>query len=135
MIRKKACPALGLRGGNRFSDKIMPKLKRRDYDPIQSDRILIRYGSITYGAVSFAIERTCHAGAARQWPVAAGAADVGFSAMGASARTQPPIPDAMGAYLAIRRSHPLRVPAAAAPLRRGYRGRPLLSLRHLPRVR
>ena len=92
-------------------------------------------GSIRHGPVSFAIQRTGRACAARPWPVAARAADVRFPAMGAAARTQPGLSHAVGADLAVRRPDPLRLPAAAAPLCRGHRRRPLLSVHRVPRIR
>ena len=46
-------------------------------------------GSVGHGPVSFAIQRTGRARAARPRPAAARAADVGFPAMGAIARIQP----------------------------------------------
>src|SRR6266404_4534641 len=71
---------------NRFSEKIMRK---------QRDEIMMRFGliatcssvgasgSTAHGPVSFAIQRTGGACPARPWPLAAHAADVRFSAMGA----------------------------------------------------
>ena len=85
-------------------------------------------GSITHGPVSFAIQWTGCARPARARLVAARAADVRFSAMGAFARIQPRISDALGADLAIRRSYPFRLPASAAPVCRRHRCRPILSV-------
>src|SRR5882672_11666732 len=90
--------------------------------------------SFRYGPVSFAIERTGCARPARPWPAAARAADVGFPAMGAVARTQPRLSDAVGADLAVGRSDALRLPAAAAPLRRGHCRRPILSVHRISRI-
>ena len=49
------------------------------------------------------------------------AADGRLHRVGGAARTEPRIPDALGADLAGRRPHPQRLPPAAAPLRRGRR--------------
>src|SRR5882724_7686986 len=91
--------------------------------------------SFRYGPVSFAIQRARRARPARPWAVAARAADVGFPAMGAVARIQPRLSDAVGADLAVRRPDALWLPAAVAPLRRGYRRRPLLSVHRISRSR
>src|SRR5580692_4157219 len=53
----------------------------------------------------------------------------------AFARIEPRLPDAVGADLAVRRPDPRRLPAAAAPLCRGYRRRPVLSVPRVPRIR
>ncbi len=45
------------------------------------------------------------------------------------------LPDAVGADLAVRRSDPLRLPAAPAPLCRGHRRRPVLSVHRVPGIR
>ena len=77
--------------------------------------------------------RSAHAARARS--VAARAGDVRFSAMDAASRAQPRLSDAMGADLAVGRPDPRRLPAAVAPLRRGYRRRQILSVHCVPRIR
>jgi predicted Zn-dependent peptidase len=99
--------------------------------PLRVDRVR-ESGSIIDGPVSFAIQRTGRPCAARPWPDAARTANVRFPAMGAFARPQPGLPDAVGADLAVRRSDPHRLPAAPAPLCRGYRRRSLLSVPGIP---
>src|SRR5437879_9959368 len=91
-------------------------------------------GSTAHGPVSFAIQRTGGACPARPWPLATHAADVRFSAMGAFARIQPGIPDAVGADLAVGRPDPRRLPAPAAPLYRGHRRRQILSVHRVSRI-
>ena len=59
------------------------------------------FEELGHGPVSFAIQRTGRARAARPRPVAAGPADVGLPAMGAIARRQPGLSDPVGADLAV----------------------------------
>src|SRR6266851_9391788 len=91
-------------------------------------------GEYRHGPVSFAIQRTGVACAARQRSAAARAADVRFSAMGAFARIQPGIPDAMGADLAVRRFDALGLPATVAPLCRRHLRRQILSVHRISRI-
>src|SRR5689334_15695981 len=86
----------------------------------------VEAGEFGHGAVSIAIQWSGRADPARPRAAAARPTDVRLSAMGAFARNEPRLPHAVGADLALRRPDPRRLPPPAAPLRRGYRGRPLL---------